>query len=82
MSLLGHFRKSAVVWARSASPSIGLQKSKVAPVQIFGDNHKRKEESNWVPTQGKQPFTLIRFYGPKDKMYDKSFKLNDWVKVD
>ncbi len=39
-------------------------------------------ESNWIPTRGKQPFTLVRFYGPKQEMFDKSFKLNDWVKVD
>ena len=30
----------------SASELIVLQKSKVAPVQIFGENHKRKEVDN------------------------------------
>ena len=32
----------------SASELIVLQKSKVAPVQIFGENHKRKEVDDFA----------------------------------
>ena len=42
-NIIGHFRKSAFVVARSALLPIVLQKSKVAAVQIFGENPKRQE---------------------------------------
>ena len=42
-SAMGHFQTSTRVTWRSASPSIVLQKSKLAAVQIFGENLKRKE---------------------------------------
>jgi len=34
-------------------------------------------ESNWIPTAGKTPYLMFRFYGPQDAFYDKSFKLPD-----
>lgn len=33
--------------------------------------------SNWVPTAGKQPFPIIRFYGPTPAFWNKTFKLPD-----
>ena len=34
-------------------------------------------EANWIPTAGKTPYLMFRFYGPKEAFYDKSFKLAD-----
>lgn len=34
-------------------------------------------ESNWIPTQGKRPFPIMRIYGGDEAFWDKSFKLPD-----
>lgn len=34
-------------------------------------------KSNWLPTSGKQPFLMFRFFGVKDGFMDKSFVLPD-----
>lgn len=34
-------------------------------------------ESNWIPTAGKVPYLMFRFYGPEESFYNKSFKLAD-----
>jgi hypothetical protein len=34
-------------------------------------------ESNWIPTQGKRPFPMMRIYGGEEAFWDKSFKLPD-----
>ncbi len=34
-------------------------------------------EGNWIPTAGKAPYLMFRFYGPRDAFYDKSFELPD-----
>jgi hypothetical protein len=34
-------------------------------------------ESNWIPTQGKRPFPVVRLYGPDEAFWDKSFKMPD-----
>ena len=38
-------------------------------------------EANWIPTSGKAPYAMFRFYGPEDRIYDKSFKLADIQKA-
>ncbi len=38
-------------------------------------------EENWIPTAGKRPFLMFRFYGPEREFYDKSWKLPDFEKV-
>ncbi len=43
----------------------------------FGPKAPDGLESNWIPTAGKTPYLMFRFYGPKDAFYDKSFKLED-----
>ena len=35
-------------------------------------------ESNWIPTSGKRPMPTMRFYGPTDALYDKTFKMPDF----
>jgi hypothetical protein len=47
-----------------------------------GPNAPAGLDSNWIPTHGKKPFILIRLYGPKEEIHIKSFRLNDWVRVD
>jgi hypothetical protein len=34
-------------------------------------------ESNWIPTQGKRPFPVVRMYGADEAFWDKSFKMPD-----
>jgi hypothetical protein len=34
-------------------------------------------ENNWIPTAGKVPYLLFRFYGPEDPIINKTFVLND-----
>ena len=34
-------------------------------------------ENNWIPTAGKVPFLLFRFYGPTEALFDGTFVLND-----
>ena len=34
-------------------------------------------ENNWIPTAGKVPYLLFRFYGPEEPLFNKTFVLND-----
>jgi hypothetical protein len=34
-------------------------------------------ENNWIPTAGKKPYLMFRFYSPKEAFYNKTFKLAD-----
>ena len=34
-------------------------------------------DSNWIPTQGKRPFPVLRLYGPDEPFWDKGFTLDD-----
>jgi len=36
-------------------------------------------ESNLIPTSGKKPFLLMRFYGGGKAFWDKSWKLQTWT---
>jgi len=38
-------------------------------------------ETNWIPTQGKRPLPMLRFYGATDALYDKTFKMPDFEEV-
>lgn len=39
-------------------------------------------ESNWIPTQGKRPYPMFRFYGPEEAFWNKSFVLPDFELVE
>jgi len=41
----------------------------------FGPNPPGELENNWIPTAGKPPMLMMRFYSPKNEFYDRSFKL-------
>jgi hypothetical protein len=43
----------------------------------FGPKPPAGLESNWIPTQGKAPSPVMRFYGPGQAFWDKSFKMPD-----
>jgi hypothetical protein len=39
-------------------------------------------ESNGIPTGGKRPLPAFRFYGPDEALYNKTFKMSDFERVD
>jgi hypothetical protein len=47
----------------------------------FGPKAPVGLESNWIPTQGKAPYPIMRFYGPEQAFWDKTFKLPDVEQV-
>ena len=47
----------------------------------FGPKPPPGLENNWIPTAGKIPFPVLRFYGPKKRLLDKSWKVPDVVPV-
>jgi len=38
-------------------------------------------ESNWIPTRGKRPIPVFRFYGVTDALNEKTFKMPDFEEV-
>jgi len=43
----------------------------------FGPKAPQGLEANWIPTSGKAPYAMFRFYGPEESFYNKTFKLAD-----
>ncbi len=43
----------------------------------FGPKAPKGYKNNWIPTAGKTPFPMFRFYGPTEGLFDRSFVLND-----
>ncbi len=43
----------------------------------IGPEAPKGYENNWIPTAGKVPFPLFRFYGPTEALFNKTFILND-----
>ena len=43
----------------------------------FGPEAPDGLESNWIPTEGKRPFPVMRFYGGTKEFWDKSWKMPD-----
>ena len=58
---------------RNPDGSVTLYVGPVAPAGL---------EANWIPTGGKRPLPAFRFYGPKEPLYDRSFKMPDFERVD
>jgi hypothetical protein len=47
-------------------------------VDIYiGPSAPKGLESNWIPTQGKRPFPIMRIYSGDEAFWDKSFKMPD-----
>jgi hypothetical protein len=60
-----------------------FKKNKDGSIDLyFGPEAPAGMESNWVKTMpGKQWFTMMRFYGPEQPFFDKSWQMNDFVKI-
>jgi hypothetical protein len=43
----------------------------------FGSKPPKGLESNWIPTEGKRPIPVMRFYGGTEEFWNKTFKLPD-----
>ena len=43
----------------------------------FGPKAPDGKKNNWIPTAGKRPMPIMRFYSPTDEFYDRTFKLPD-----
>jgi hypothetical protein len=43
----------------------------------FGPKAPKGLDSNWVPTVGKRPFPIVRYYSPTEAFWDKSVKISD-----
>ncbi len=67
-----------------ASIDKGIGTNKDGTVDIyFSQKAPKGKEANWVPTAaGKEFFLYFRIYGPEKAVWEKSWKLNDLVKVD
>lgn len=47
----------------------------------FGPKPPKGLESNWIPTEGKIPMPIVRFYGPTEEYHNKSWEMPDVVRV-
>jgi hypothetical protein len=43
----------------------------------FGPKAPAGLESNWIPTENKEPYPWLRLYGPEEPFWNKSFKMPD-----
>jgi hypothetical protein len=48
----------------------------------FGPQPPEGLESNWVPTEGKRPLPVVRFYGGTEEFWDRSWEMPDLELVD
>ena len=74
----------AFIYSKEQRPGLStydvekMKQNKDGSVTLYvGPKAPKGYENNWIPTVGKAPYLMFRFYGPKDAFYDKSFKLND-----
>jgi hypothetical protein len=64
------------------SNSAGIQSNADGSMDIyFGPNGPAGNESNWVPTNGRDFEVLFRFYGPEKPLFDKTWLLPDIEEV-
>jgi hypothetical protein len=55
-----------------------MKKNQDGSVTIFfGPKAPKGQESNWIPTAGKRPLPVVRFYGGTEAFWDKSWKMPD-----
>ncbi len=43
----------------------------------FGPNPPKGLESNWIPTEGRQPMPCLRIYGGTEEFWNRTFKMPD-----
>jgi hypothetical protein len=55
-----------------------MQKNSDGSVTLyFGSKAPKGLESNWIPTEGKWPLPVVRFYGPTEEYRNKSWEMPD-----
>jgi len=55
-----------------------MKKNKDGSVTIyFGPKAPKGLESNWIPTSGKRPFPVMRFYAGTEEFWDRSWTMPD-----
>jgi len=60
-----------------------MAKNTDGSVTLFvGPEPPAGQEANWLPTVGKRPLPMFRFFGATDALFDKSFKLPDFERVE
>lgn len=60
-----------------------MKMNKDGSVDIYiGPNPPHDLESNWIPTEGKRPFVIVRFYGADEPLFDNTFRMPDLELVD
>jgi len=79
----------AFIYSPEERPGISsFEKSKMkmnpdGSVDLYiGPKAPKGLESNWIPTEGKRPYPLMRFYGPEEAFWNKSFVMPDFERVD
>jgi hypothetical protein len=59
-----------------------MKKNEDGSVDIyFGPKPPEGLESNWIPTQGKKPLPMLRFYGGDETFWNKTFVMPDVERV-
>ncbi|MCY1396999.1 hypothetical protein D3C76_938880 [compost metagenome] len=78
----GFMREAKVVGLDSFSK--GLKSNEDGSVDLyFAPRPPPGQESNWISTQpGRRFFLLFRLYGPQQAILDRSWLLNDIVRID
>lgn len=72
------YSDSDVIGLSSAIDLPNMKKNADGGVTMyFGPKAPDGLESNWIPTAGKKPFPVVRFYGGTEKFWDKSWKMPD-----
>ena len=60
-----------------------MQKNSDGSVTLyFGPQPPEGLESNWIPTEGKTPMPIVRFYGPTEEYNNRSWEMPDVELVD
>lgn len=64
--------------SRSSTQLEEMKKNSDGGVTLyFGPDAPKGLESNWIPTAGKRPLPVMRFYGPTKTYWNRSWKLPD-----
>lgn len=70
-------------WSTRASTTPGLEVNRDGSVDLFfGPRAPAGKEANWVPTvEGSGWEIMVRFYGPRPPLFDKTWRLPDLEKL-
>ena len=67
---------------RSSYDLPDMKKNPNGSVSLYvGPEAPEGSESNWIPTRGKRPLPVFRFYGATEALHNKTFKMPDFEEV-